>query len=339
MDRLYRSVSFAEEPYKRDYILLKETYDFKEPTNRSHPISTVFIPIDVTIDEQCSSPRTLSLAVSQTLDSLSFCRSEGAIGRVCKWGCVCVWERESLCAAILSFLVCVSPFLRSFWNLKVRMIHIFFSCLISFFKLSSPTNPPIWPVRDTDRHKHKHTHTPTQAQALSLTHTFQCMHNCTNTHTHTHTHTHNCTGTRKHAHTHTRTPKKKFKRACTQTQKHTQKILHGRHLILTHTHTHTHARTRTRTHTLSLSLSHTHTHTHTHPQTHTHLLGTSSFFLGGCLRNSQRVGCLLYGCCCSCVHAYIFNVSPFICQLLYRETATESGACSANAEMCLCTHI
>ena len=39
MDRLYRSVSFAKEPYKRDYILQKDTYDFKEPTHRSHPMS------------------------------------------------------------------------------------------------------------------------------------------------------------------------------------------------------------------------------------------------------------------------------------------------------------
>jgi len=30
-------VSFAKEPYKRDYFT-KETYDFKEPTNRSHSI-------------------------------------------------------------------------------------------------------------------------------------------------------------------------------------------------------------------------------------------------------------------------------------------------------------
>ena len=28
---------FAKEPYKRDNIA-KETYDFKEPTNHSHPI-------------------------------------------------------------------------------------------------------------------------------------------------------------------------------------------------------------------------------------------------------------------------------------------------------------
>jgi len=36
-------VSFAKEPCKKDYILrrlysAKETYNFKEPTNRSHPI-------------------------------------------------------------------------------------------------------------------------------------------------------------------------------------------------------------------------------------------------------------------------------------------------------------
>ena len=31
-------VSFAKEPYKRDYILQKETCSFIDPTNRSHPI-------------------------------------------------------------------------------------------------------------------------------------------------------------------------------------------------------------------------------------------------------------------------------------------------------------
>jgi len=31
-------VSFAKEPYDRDDILQKETYNSKEPTNRSHPI-------------------------------------------------------------------------------------------------------------------------------------------------------------------------------------------------------------------------------------------------------------------------------------------------------------
>jgi len=33
-------VSFAKEPYKRDNAS-KETYDFKEPTNRSHPLSSL----------------------------------------------------------------------------------------------------------------------------------------------------------------------------------------------------------------------------------------------------------------------------------------------------------
>jgi len=31
-------VSFAKDPYKRDLYFAKETYIFKEPTNRSHPI-------------------------------------------------------------------------------------------------------------------------------------------------------------------------------------------------------------------------------------------------------------------------------------------------------------
>jgi len=33
------SVSFAKEPYKKRRYSAKETYDFKEPTNRSHPMS------------------------------------------------------------------------------------------------------------------------------------------------------------------------------------------------------------------------------------------------------------------------------------------------------------
>jgi len=35
-------VSFEKEPYKRDYIPAKETYSFKKPTNRSHPIVHLF---------------------------------------------------------------------------------------------------------------------------------------------------------------------------------------------------------------------------------------------------------------------------------------------------------
>ena len=31
-------VSFAKEPYKKDNILQKKTYNFKEPTDRNHPI-------------------------------------------------------------------------------------------------------------------------------------------------------------------------------------------------------------------------------------------------------------------------------------------------------------
>jgi len=31
-------VSFAKEPYKRRINSAKETYNFKEPTNRSHPM-------------------------------------------------------------------------------------------------------------------------------------------------------------------------------------------------------------------------------------------------------------------------------------------------------------
>jgi len=34
-------VSFAKEPYKRDHILQKETCDFQEPTNRSHPVKMI----------------------------------------------------------------------------------------------------------------------------------------------------------------------------------------------------------------------------------------------------------------------------------------------------------
>ena len=34
-------VSFAKEPYKRDDVLQKKTYNFKEPTTRSHPTHTL----------------------------------------------------------------------------------------------------------------------------------------------------------------------------------------------------------------------------------------------------------------------------------------------------------
>jgi len=36
-------VSFAKEPYKRDYILAKETYDFKKPTNTHESMCRTFI--------------------------------------------------------------------------------------------------------------------------------------------------------------------------------------------------------------------------------------------------------------------------------------------------------
>ena len=37
-------VSSAKEPYKRDYILQKETYGLIDPTNRSHPICRSCLP-------------------------------------------------------------------------------------------------------------------------------------------------------------------------------------------------------------------------------------------------------------------------------------------------------
>jgi len=36
-------VSFVKEPYKRDLYSAKETYNLKEPTNRSHPISYIVL--------------------------------------------------------------------------------------------------------------------------------------------------------------------------------------------------------------------------------------------------------------------------------------------------------
>jgi len=147
------------------------------------------------------------LCRSLSLWRLTFCPSEVkalSVGFVSEGVCVCERERVCvcLCAAILSFFLCVSPFLRSFCNLKVRMTHIFFSFFLSFFKLSSPTNPPIWPVRDTDintntsthqhRHKHSRSHTQSNASTIAQTHT----------HTHTQTQLHG------HAHTRTQEPKK-----------------------------------------------------------------------------------------------------------------------------------
>jgi len=38
VDFLKLQVSFAKEPFKKRRYSAKETYDFKEPTNRSHPI-------------------------------------------------------------------------------------------------------------------------------------------------------------------------------------------------------------------------------------------------------------------------------------------------------------
>jgi len=44
ISRLLNSeVSFAREPYEREYILQKETWNFKEPTDRSQPISLIGI--------------------------------------------------------------------------------------------------------------------------------------------------------------------------------------------------------------------------------------------------------------------------------------------------------
>ena len=39
ISKLLKMISFAQEPYKRDLYSAKETYNLKEPTNRSHPIS------------------------------------------------------------------------------------------------------------------------------------------------------------------------------------------------------------------------------------------------------------------------------------------------------------
>jgi len=59
-------VSFAKEPYKRDYILQKKPEILKEPTNRSHPIQSTETHLHDTLQHtvtQCNN--TLQHTVSQ----------------------------------------------------------------------------------------------------------------------------------------------------------------------------------------------------------------------------------------------------------------------------------
>ena len=52
VDSLKLQVSFAKEPYKKRRYSAKETYDFKEPTNRRHPIVEYYHTL------QCIATRT-----------------------------------------------------------------------------------------------------------------------------------------------------------------------------------------------------------------------------------------------------------------------------------------
>ena len=67
--------SFAKEPYKTDDILQKETCNFKEPTNRSHPIhvwSSAFVLGTVPLD------RIRPTGLNQLCDSM-WDHEEGAL--------------------------------------------------------------------------------------------------------------------------------------------------------------------------------------------------------------------------------------------------------------------
>jgi len=66
-------VSFAKKPYKTDDILQKETYNFKEPTNRSHPI-LMYDVYDVCV--VCEYLRVKNACVSRTCFVFAFCHSQ-----------------------------------------------------------------------------------------------------------------------------------------------------------------------------------------------------------------------------------------------------------------------
>jgi len=57
--------SYAKEPYKRDDILQK-TYDFKEPTDRSHPISKRQHTLTHTHTQTCTHNQTHTHTHTQT---------------------------------------------------------------------------------------------------------------------------------------------------------------------------------------------------------------------------------------------------------------------------------
>jgi len=98
------AVSFAKEPYKRDYSA-KEIYKFKEPTNRSHAISDV---------ARCSrlAAQYVHMCVhiymySYTSYNLYICRSkwqhrvaQQTCSLVCVFVCVCVCVCVCACACI-----------------------------------------------------------------------------------------------------------------------------------------------------------------------------------------------------------------------------------------------
>ena len=77
-------VCFAKEPYKRDDILQKRTYNFKEPTNRSHPICK-WGSFDITT-LWCNEQVPRSLPHKKPIYVRLFCKSKpGILGGVLFW--------------------------------------------------------------------------------------------------------------------------------------------------------------------------------------------------------------------------------------------------------------
>jgi len=96
-------VSFAKEPYKRDYILQKR-HDFKEPTNRSHPIVHLVTrwllrnPTDWNVSLCCSVVQR-GAAWHSVLHCVALCRS--------------VLQCVAVCCSVLQ---CVAVCCSDFWD-------------------------------------------------------------------------------------------------------------------------------------------------------------------------------------------------------------------------------
>jgi len=165
-------VSFAKEPYKRHHILQKETYNFNEPTNRSHPIHAhVQTYTHTNTHKHTNTEEHMHTRVYVAAGWIS----ASTLGYVCVR--VCIQELDMRAYRILT---------------RIQLVYLYVCMDIWLLDTHTHTNIHIHQCT------HTHEYTNTQTQKNKRTHT--CIYGSWYTHTYKHTHTPMYTNTQKHTH-------------------------------------------------------------------------------------------------------------------------------------------